>query len=159
MTRATPRRHPGVHVPPPIIYAAGFLAGWLLQRWRPLPITAGTSFVREAAALACFVVWMALMFWAMATFRRARTAILPIRPASRIVTGGPYRFTRNPMYLSLVMLYLGLTLAINSIWPALLLPLVVLVIDRAVIQREERYLGEAFPGDYSTYRQRVRRWL
>ncbi|HEX6629907.1 MAG TPA: isoprenylcysteine carboxylmethyltransferase family protein, partial [Gemmatimonadaceae bacterium] len=84
---------------------------------------------------------------------------IPNRPATRLATGGPYRLTRNPMYVSLAALYLGVALFANSWWPVALLPLVLLVVDRAVIAREERYLAAAFPDEYAAYRARVRRWL
>jgi len=159
MTAPQPLPHPGVRIPPPFIYVAGFGLGWLLHRWWPLPITASASRVRVVVAAACIVIWLAFMFGAFVMFLRARTAIIPNRPAASLVTSGPYRFTRNPMYVSLVALYIGVTLIIDSWWPLLLLPVVVLVIQRAVIAREERYLASAFPAEYAAYRQRVRRWL
>ena len=151
--------NPGVRFPPPLIYAAGLLVGWLLDRRWPLPMTAPDSPARELLADLCFLVWLAVMVWAFVTFRRARTSTIPNQPAATIVTGGPYRFTRNPMYVSLVALYLAVTLALNSWWPVLFLPLVLLVLLRAVIAREERYLASAFPAEYDAYRRRVRRWL
>ncbi|MFL5562811.1 MAG: methyltransferase family protein, partial [Gemmatimonadaceae bacterium] len=75
------------------------------------------------------------------------------------VVGGPYRFTRNPMYVSMAALYLGLSLALNSWWPVVLLPFVLLIIQRAVIAREERYLRARFPVEYPEYCRTVRRWL
>ena len=80
----------------------------------------------------------------MVTFWRARTAIIPHRPASRLVRHGPYRFTRNPMYVGLTGLYTGLALIFNVGWPLVLLPLVLVVLWGVVIQREERYLRAAF---------------
>lgn len=159
MADASPMPHPGVRFPPPLLFAAGLVAGWLLHRWRPLPITGAPSTIREAGAVLCFGVWLAVMVAAFATFRRARTTFIPHRPAAALVTHGPYRATRNPMYVSFVALYLGVTLLIDSWWPVVLLPLVVLCIDRYVIAREERYLTEAFPVEYRAYRERVRRWL
>jgi protein-S-isoprenylcysteine O-methyltransferase Ste14 len=105
------------------------------------------------------VVWFALAATAMAAFRRARTTLIPNRPAHALVTTGPYRFTRNPMYVSLVALYLGVTAMLNTWWPVLFLPLVVICIDRMVVAREERYLASAFPAEYEAYTRRVRRWL
>ncbi|HEX3158684.1 MAG TPA: isoprenylcysteine carboxylmethyltransferase family protein [Gemmatimonadaceae bacterium] len=154
-----PIPNPGVRFPPPLVYAAGIAAGWLVDRRWPLPMTVAEPPVREILADLCFLLWLALMVWAFVTFRRARTSVIPNQPASAIVTNGPYRFTRNPMYVSLVALYLAVTLALDSWWPLLFLPLVVLVIQRAVIAREERYLASAFPADYEAYRRRVRRWL
>ena len=159
MTETSPLPHPGVHFPPPLIFVAGIAIGWLLNRRWPWPITAGASRGRMLIAVLCFTIWLAFMLAAFVTFLRARTAIIPNRPAARLVTSGPYRFTRNPMYVSMVALYVAVTLAINSWWPLLLLPLVVLVLQRVVIAREERYLASAFPAEYAEYRRRVRRWL
>jgi protein-S-isoprenylcysteine O-methyltransferase Ste14 len=107
----------------------------------------------------CLVIWLALMLGALVNFRRARATIVTVRPAAALVTDGPYRYTRNPMYVSLVALYLGITLLVNSLWPVFLLPMVVLVIQQAVIVREERYLAGAFPTEYAEYCERVHRWL
>ena len=152
--------HAGVPFPPPFIYAAGFLLGYLAQRRYPLPVVgaANTALV-GIAGLTLVVLWVAVAGTAFMQFGRARTTIMPQRPATALVTGGIYRFTRNPMYISLVLLYVGLALLINSWWPLVLLPVVVVVIDRAVIAKEERYLASAFPTEYAAYRARVRRWL
>jgi protein-S-isoprenylcysteine O-methyltransferase Ste14 len=160
MAESTPLPHAGVHFPPPFIYAAGIAAGWALHRWwHPLPITPGGSGVREALGVAGVLAWLGLFVSAAVTFRRARTTLIPNRPASAVVSGGPYRFTRNPMYVSLVALYVGITLLIDTWWPFVFLPLVVVAIDRTVIAREERYLASAFPAEYGAYASRVRRWL
>ncbi len=156
---SVPPPHAGVRFPPPFVYVAGFALGWLLHRWRPIPITNGTSTGREIAAAIALLLYVVLFATALAAFRRARTTLIPNRPAVALVTAGPYRVTRNPMYLSLVALYVGLTRLLNSWGPVLLLPLVVVAIDRTVIAREERYLASAFPTEYPPYRARVRRWL
>ena len=152
-------RDAGVVVPPPLIYAAGLLAGWALNRWRPLPISAGTPTVRLAVAALCGLLWLALFAGAFGRFRRAHTSIIPNQPTTALVTTGPYRWSRNPMYVSLVALYVAVALVLGSWWPFVLLPVVVLAIDRLVIAREERYLAAAFPAEYAAFRARVRRWL
>lgn len=76
-----------------------------------------------------------------------------------MVTNGPYRFTRNPMYLGFTLLYLGAAFWVNTAWPVILLPLVLAVMHYGVIVREEAYLERVFAEEYRTYRQRVRRWL
>ncbi len=154
-----PLDNPGVHFPPPLVYAIAFIAGWLLGRIWPLPVADAAAPWRVVVATLCAIVWLTLMFSAFATFARSRTTIIPNRAASTIVTRGPYRITRNPMYVSMVALYLALALFVNSWWPLFLLPVVVAIIDRLVIAREERYLDSAFPGEYAEYRKRVRRWL
>jgi protein-S-isoprenylcysteine O-methyltransferase Ste14 len=110
-------------------------------------------------AAMCLVFFTAIVGAAFMSFRRANTTVIPGRPANALVTSGPYRITRNPMYVSFVLLYIGVTLWLNTWWPALVLPLVILVIDRAVIRNEERYLASAFPNEYAEYRANVRRWL
>jgi protein-S-isoprenylcysteine O-methyltransferase Ste14 len=92
-------------------------------------------------------------------FWRAGTTLMPNRPASRLVVEGPYRFSRNPMYLGLTTLYLGVALMLNSVWVLALLPGVLLLLQTGVIRREERYLEGAFGPGYQAYRTRVRRWL
>jgi len=158
MTEAKPLPT-GVHLPPPLVYAAGVLIGWLIDRRLPVPITVGRSTGRLIGAAVCAAACVAVVGAAFVTFRRARTTVIPGRPANALVTSGPYQVTRNPMYVSFAALYIGATLALNSWWPAVLLPVVLFVIDRFVIRSEERYLASAFPREYADYRARVRRWL
>lgn len=152
--------HPGVRFPPPLLFVLGLAAGWLLHREYPLPLLGGA--VRSVAAIlgwSSILLWAVLTAWAITSFRRAHTAIIPNRPATMLVHEGPYRFTRNPMYLAFILLYLGVSLLINSFWTLLLLPLVLFILYTAVIRREERYLTAAFGPAYDEYRTRVRRWL
>ena len=149
----------GVRFPPPLLYLLGLAAGWVAQRYRPLPMTTGQSLARSSLGILAIAAALLLAFSAVLLFRRAGTSLIPNKPSAAFVTAGPYRFTRNPMYVSLVVLYLGLTLLTNSWWPMLFLPVVVLLIDRLVIAREERYLSSAFPVEYGAYAARVRRWL
>ena len=95
----------------------------------------------------------------MRTIEKAGTPIRTDRPVPRLVTDGPFRFTRNPEYLGLAMLYAGIALLRNSLWAILLLPVVVYVIQREVIGREERYLERTFGEEYLAYKARVRRWV
>ena len=156
-TRAT---GPGVPFPPPLLFIAGFLlARWLDTRLEFLIRGAGPSPGQTAIGLATAVAGLLLMLWGIATFVTARTAVMPMSPARFVVTGGPYRFTRNPMYIGLTLGYAGLAIALNMAWPFVTLPLVLLALRYFVIAREERYLREAFPAEYEAYVARVRRWL
>jgi protein-S-isoprenylcysteine O-methyltransferase Ste14 len=152
-------KHAGIPYPPPLLYVAGIVAGFLVHRVVPLPITGHPSAVRTALAIAFGLGWLALFAPAWAGFLRKRTTLIPNRPAAALVTSGIYRFTRNPMYVSLVLLYVGVTLALDTWWPLVLLPLVIVAVDRLVIRREERYLAAAFPSEYPAYCRRVRRWV
>lgn len=154
--------HPGVRFPPPLLFVLGFAAGWALDRVRPLALGPGAhdgSPWTDPAGLTAVALGLGVMGWALLTFRRARTAVYPNRPATRLVTGGPYRRSRNPMYVGLTAVYLGLALLAGTRWPVLLLPAVLLALTAGVIRREERYLASAFGPAYAEYCRRVRRWL
>ncbi len=97
--------------------------------------------------------------WGMVTFHRAKTAINPHHSASRLVSDGPYRFTRNPMYTGLTIAYVGGAALLDSAWPIIVLPVVLVILVQTVVLREERYLADAFGAEYSGYVARVRRWL
>jgi protein-S-isoprenylcysteine O-methyltransferase Ste14 len=102
---------------------------------------------------------LALVLPAFFGFFRARTTVRLDRPASSLVTSGPYRFTRNPMYVSLSLLYAGVATLYQSVWAWLFLPIVAAYIDRRVICSEEGFLARRFGPDYARYCARVRRWI
>lgn len=152
--------NPGVHFPPPTLFVVGFLIAVALDRWMLSLRLGGVS--RNALLIAGWVLIVAgmlVLLWALLTFARARTAILPSRPARTIVATGPFRYSRNPMYVAFSAIYIGLSLLMSMAWPLLLLPLVLLGLYALVIRREEHYLGHAFGAEYAAYRSRVRRWL
>jgi protein-S-isoprenylcysteine O-methyltransferase Ste14 len=91
--------------------------------------------------------------------RHAGTPANPYKPVSRIVTEGPFHYTRNPGYLSMAMIYTGVASLANALWAILLLPATLFVIQRGVIEREERYLERKFGEEYLRYKARVRRWI
>ncbi|WP_372706681.1 isoprenylcysteine carboxylmethyltransferase family protein [Brevundimonas sp.] len=163
--------HPGVIAPPPLIYLGFLLAGWGLAELgaRPEALEAGFGWlaadfglempIRRGAALTLIVGGLVLDGMAAGLFRRRGTAVEPWKPSTVLIIEGPYRFSRNPIYLGFAVTYAGLGIAMDS-WVALiLLAPCLLVVDRFVIQREERYLAAKFGGAYDAYRQAVRRWL
>jgi protein-S-isoprenylcysteine O-methyltransferase Ste14 len=148
---------PGVRIPPPLFYLVGLVIGilmsvWIPSVWVPLLIsrTIGGLLLGLGLILASSAVFL---------FRRIGTTIRPDQPSTSLATGGPYRFTRNPMYLSLALCYAGIAILNQSIWALLLLPLVLFVIQDKVIKREERHLGRCFGSEYTHYKSRVRRWI
>lgn len=149
--------HSGVVIPPPLIYLAFFLVGMGLQRYAPLPhfsIAAG----RVLGAM-LVLSWLVLTIWSFKRFWAVGTSVIPVRPTTALVIHGPYRFTRNPMYLGMLLLYLGVVCGFGLVWPLILVPGLVLLIDLYVIAREERYLQQKFGQDYRQYQARVRRWV
>jgi protein-S-isoprenylcysteine O-methyltransferase Ste14 len=100
-----------------------------------------------------------LVSWSFAELRRAGTHIRPDRPTTSLVTNGPFGWSRNPIYLSLILVYTGVSTFANALWPLILLPAAILGLQRGVIEREERYLDHKFGDAYREYSARVRRWL
>jgi protein-S-isoprenylcysteine O-methyltransferase Ste14 len=147
----------GVRVPPPLFYIAGFLIGVALEV--AFPIDGPPVGVRIAGAVIGVALWLALDGAAMLFFRRAGTSMIPFNPTTALVTTGPYRFTRNPMYLGMAFLYVGLALALGVIWALLTLPVVIAAVDQLVIALEEGYLVRKFGDPYCDYMRRVRRWF
>lgn len=147
----------GVPFPPPLLYVGGFLLGLALELIQP--ISSPPMPYSVAAGASGIVVWLALDGSAMHRFRKADTSVVPMRPATALVTSGPYRFTRNPMYVGMGFLYAGLAVLLGVIWALAFLPVVLVLVDRMVIAREERYLEAEFGEPYREYKTRVRRWL
>jgi protein-S-isoprenylcysteine O-methyltransferase Ste14 len=149
--------NPGVRIPPPLLYAAAAVGGWLLDRWWRLPI--GGDSGRAVIASLLLVGFLLLLGGAVGSFRRKRTTVLPFRPATTLVIAGPYRYTRNPMYLGAALLVTAVGLWLNTWWPILLLAPTLAIVQRSVIGREERYLRRRFGAEYDAYTRQVRRWI
>ena len=149
--------HAGVRFPPPFIYLSFLVAGLLLSRVRPLTVV--PAFYATVFGIAFIVVAIAVAVAGFRELRRHETTVRPDQPSSTIVNSGPYRFTRNPLYLSLATLYLGIGLWTNSLWVILLLVPLLFVMTRQVIAREEAYLERAFGDTHLNYKSQARRWL
>ncbi|MGH2923048.1 MAG: methyltransferase family protein [Solirubrobacterales bacterium] len=147
----------GIRVPPPLFYVAGLLAGVGLEL--AFPIDGPPAWVRIAVAVLGVAGSLYLDVGAMGRFRRAGTAMIPFTPTTALVTDGPYRITRNPMYVGMASLYVAVAVAFGLIWALVLLPLVLLAVDRLVIAKEEPYLERLFGEPYLDYKRRVRPWL
>ena len=161
MNASSDRPHPGVPFPPPFIPVSVFLIGLAIERWglrlRWSDLLPRGPLVIVGCVL--IVLGLAIGAWAISRLVWAWTTVLPNQPSNALVTSGPYRFSRNPMYVGLTTLYAGLALLFDLVWPMLLLPLALAGLRYLVIRREERALGLAFGEEYARYRARVRRWL
>jgi len=157
---STSARGPGVRFPPPLIFVGGLLLGWYLDTERPYALDgAGATTAQLIGGWLLAAAGAGMMAWGIATLRRARTTIMPNRPASQMVAAGPYRFTRNPIYVGMLLIYLGVAGLLNNAWQVILLPVVLAIVTIGVIGREERYLRDAFGAAYDDYCRRARRWL
>jgi protein-S-isoprenylcysteine O-methyltransferase Ste14 len=111
------------------------------------------------AGAVLLLLGLGVMLWGIRAQLFARTTIMPHRSARALVTTGPFRFTRNPTYLGLVAMYLGVAVVLNDAWPLVLLPFVLVTMTSWVIVREEAHLLDAFGDEYRAYCSRVRRWI
>jgi protein-S-isoprenylcysteine O-methyltransferase Ste14 len=148
---------PGVVAWPPLIYLAALLIVLVLRWFWPMPIF-GRAFTLWVG-LAAVALGVGSAIWGRRTMHAAGTNINPSLPATTIVDSGPFRFSRNPLYVSLTLIYLGLTVAFDTWWGIVVLVPVVVVMHRGVVLREERYLDRKFGESYRLYRSTVRRYL
>lgn len=148
---------PGIPIPPPLYYVAGFLIGVVLEL--AIGVDGFPTAVAIVGGALGVTIWLALDGAAMIRFRAAGTSMVPDAPTTALVCSGPYRLTRNPMYVGMAALYAGLALATGVVLALALLPVVLVAVDRLVIAREERFLIRHFGDEYRAYQSRVRRWI
>ena len=149
--------NPGIRVPPPLIYLLPLILGLLLDRRVRVPFLPRTA--ARGLGWSLLGGGALLSRWFLATMREAAAPIRTDKSVPRLSTEGPFRYTRNPGYLSLAMVYVGIAVLRNLLWAILFLPLVWIVIQREVIRRAERYLERTFGEEYLAYKRRVRRWV
>jgi protein-S-isoprenylcysteine O-methyltransferase Ste14 len=147
-----------VLIRPPLAWALAVLAGLVLDWLAPLPFLP-EDWPAGLLGAVVFVLALVLAIWAIDTMTRAGTNVPTNRPTTAIVEAGPYRFTRNPIYLGMFGGLIGLGIAFDNPWLLLLMALFALVIRYGVVAREEVYLERMFGDAYRGYRRRVRRWL
>jgi protein-S-isoprenylcysteine O-methyltransferase Ste14 len=153
MTQSSARVIP----PPPLVYLAFVGCAWGLAKAIPLDLPSH-ELVRYTGWVA-IAVGIALMLWSAIEMYRHRTTINPYGKPTSLLQTGPFRFSRNPIYLADSLVFCGIGLLLESVWPWLLLPLLIVCMQRTVIVHEEHLLTRLFGDDYRTYRRRVRRWL
>lgn len=159
MPDSTPRAdHPGVVIFPPLLFVSCLLTGQLLHWLWPVP-----AFIpwlpRVVLAGLALVVAAVFGIGGARALRGAGTNVSPHRPTTAIVSGGIYRYTRNPLYVALLSVYTAVSLLANTLWPFALWLVLVPVLVNGIVAREERYLEAKFGQPYLDYKARVRRWL
>jgi protein-S-isoprenylcysteine O-methyltransferase Ste14 len=154
------RDYADVVIKPPLLFAGALVLGCLLSWLVPIGPGLGGANGRALAVGATFaVLGLVLGFYSVWEFKRHGTSVVPGDPATAMVESGPYRYTRNPIYIGFVLLYFGLAVMLTSAWMLLLLIPVLSVLQRGVVEREEAYLTEKFGEAYRKYQARVPRWL
>jgi protein-S-isoprenylcysteine O-methyltransferase Ste14 len=146
-----------VLAPPPLIYLGGLAIGFGLQALLPsTPLPGAVSWTVGGVGL---VTGGALVRSFFRAFARARTPVSPYGAPTRLVTTGPYGLTRNPGYLGMALAYIGVAVMSQTLWALVPLVVVLVLVDRGVIAREERYLERTFGDEYRGYKRRVGRWV
>jgi protein-S-isoprenylcysteine O-methyltransferase Ste14 len=152
-----PTDNPGVIARPPLLYAGALIVALLINLILPLPIFGDT--LGRWFGLLLAILGAGIGAWGTYSLITGGTNVNPTLPTTSIVTSGPYQFSRNPLYLALTLIFIGLTLIMNTWWGILALIPLLLVMHNAVVLREERYLEEKFGESYRHYRSQVRRYL
>ena len=149
---------PATRLLPPAPYAAALIGGWWLDRnIQAIPLDWGAA-TRPLGWL-LVGVGLALFAWTLLTFWRHRTTVNPYKAASSLCTSGPFRFSRNPIYVGDWFILAGVSLLLTTVWPLLFAPLIWALLRYGVIRHEEAHLEAKFGNDYLNYTMRVRRWL
>ncbi len=154
---ACPINAPQIPFPPAIYPALAIGAGYFLQQFVHLQPPAHRSFM--SIGWVSFVISILLIIWSLATLKNAGTTALPHRATKQLVTTGPYRFSRNPVYLAFLLLTLASALTAGNLWILLSLPVVMALLTAHAVGPEEKHLQEVFDKHYDDYCRTVRRWL
>jgi protein-S-isoprenylcysteine O-methyltransferase Ste14 len=148
---------PSVKIIPPLVYLAGLVIGFLADIWMPIKVVPSlVAWTSGGILIFCGAV---LTGSAVLKFKDVGTTVRPDRAARMLVITGPYKITRNPMYLGLAFVYLGIAIAGQALWALILLPVVLTIIQGWAIEPEEAFPERRFGGDYVGYKERVRRWI
>jgi protein-S-isoprenylcysteine O-methyltransferase Ste14 len=149
--------HAGVAFHPPVLLMASLAVGFLLRWLAPLPVLTPTTSVVIGPVIVALS--FGIFFWAVGTMLRGHASVPTNKPTDAIVTVGPFRFSRNPIYLSMILLHIGVGAWTQSLWFFVLAAISVGLLTWGVISREERYLERKFGDEYLSYKSRVRRWI
>lgn len=148
-----------VRFPPPLVFLAGILLGIAGQRFiAPAPVPVARA-LGMTGGLLLLAAGLGLIVWARQLFTRTGQSPIPWKPSPELLLQGPYRFTRNPMYLGMTLISIGIGLAVDNLWIALFALLALLTVHLIAVLPEERYLSDKFGESYTAYLAQVRRYL
>ena len=149
-----------MNIPVPWVFILAYLIGFVVQLYIPVRIrSAATGTVIREVGFTLVGIVIVIAFPALGMFRKRKTTTIPFETPSALVTAGPYRYTRNPMYLGLTLIYIGVAGTRLELWPLIVLPFLLAYIHFVVIPVEERRLADTFGDQYRRYRAGVRRWI
>ncbi|MGD9502537.1 MAG: isoprenylcysteine carboxylmethyltransferase family protein [Methyloceanibacter sp.] len=152
--------HAEVAIKPPLLFLGALAGGALLSYLAPIGPGLGAANTLALTVGAIFIViGLAIAALAVRRFRLAGTSVVPGEPSTALVIAGPYRFTRNPIYIGFTLAYFGFAIVLTSMWVLLLLIPVLVILQRGVVLPEEAYLERKFGDAYRKYQAAVPRWL
>jgi protein-S-isoprenylcysteine O-methyltransferase Ste14 len=153
------KEHPGIYIPPPLLYVAIFFLAVLIQKFVPLNEAFFYTLTSKIIGFSIILIGLFFNFPALRQFFETKNSLVTIKPANSLQTTGIYSVSRNPMYISLLLFYIGLSFIVGNWWNFILLPVLLLIVQEYVIKREEKYLDGRFGQQYSDYKTKVRRWI
>ncbi|MFN8255732.1 MAG: isoprenylcysteine carboxylmethyltransferase family protein [Bacteroidales bacterium] len=151
--------NPGILIPPPLIYAAFFGLAYLVKSIYPINVQILKSHNFHILGWVLILITLAILLPGLWKFWRTKNTLVTIKPANSLQTKGIYAYTRNPMYLGLLLLYTALACFSGNCWTLIFLPVLFIIVQVYIIRREEKYLDRAFAEEYKIYRKKVRRWI
>ena len=150
---------PGVYMPPPLFYVLTFLVAVFIQRQVPISDILFRVTITKIVGVTFILIALFFLVRSLRQFFLTKNTIVLIKPASSLQTTGVYSVTRNPMYVGLAILYLGIACLIGNWWNIILFPLLLIIVQEYIIKREEKYLEVEFGQEYESYKSKTRRWL
>jgi protein-S-isoprenylcysteine O-methyltransferase Ste14 len=154
-----PKDRARIIAPPPLLAVVCIGTAFGARRFEPMPLFAAKSAVQVAIGVGLILVAIGIIAWCRSVFIRHGTHLNPYTPTKAVVVTGPYRFSRNPIYLAFLIFVLSFALLANSYWFVVAAVLLLILLHFGVVKREEIYLREKFGDDYAAYFNRVRRWI
>lgn len=148
----------GVKIIAPLIYFGFFVFGAILQYIFPIPVLL-PKIIAWLIGWVIALVSLIVVILGLRVFRAANNPVMPYKPVSSLMIQGVFKLTRNPLYLSLLLLYIGISIFINFWWPIVFVPVLIVMINQLVIAKEEAYLTRRFGKEYQQYCEHVRRWI
>src|SRR4249920_2517766 len=149
----------GVYIPQPLFYVLIFITAVFIQKRIPISATLFHLMITKVVGVILLITALFFLLRSLRQFFLTKNTLILIKPATSLQTNGIYGITRNPMYVGLAIVFLGITCFIGNWWNIILFPLLLLIVQEYIIKREEKYLVRRFGQEYAVYKTKVRRWL
>jgi protein-S-isoprenylcysteine O-methyltransferase Ste14 len=150
---------PGIYIPPPLFYVLIFITSVFIQKRVPIADTLFHLMIVKVVGVIFLIIALFFLVRSLRQFFLTKNTLILFKPATSLQANGIYGITRNPMYVGLAIVYLGITCFIGNWWNIILFPLLLLIVQEYIIKREEKYLELEFGQDYEEYKKKVGRWL